>query len=116
MLMLRQILITCAIGVFIGSFLRFTVDFAEAGKAVGETPTYMREQGYEERFFYVASGNGVGQIEFQSWAQPNSLTSASRWRIRRFTYNSDNVVTAIEWAGGDDLYNQILDDRVTLSY
>jgi len=90
--------------------------WAWAGNFPGEQPTYMREQGYEERFAYVSSGNGAGQVEYQGWAQPNSATSAVRWRIRRFTYDTSNRVTAIEWAGGNDAWDQVWDNRATLSY
>ena len=88
----------------------------EAGKLLGEESSYAREQGFEERYFYVASGNGINQIEYQAWAVPNAATSASVWRIRRFTYDSSNRISAIEYAGGDDAFNQVLDNRATLNY
>ena len=88
----------------------------QAGPYLGEQPVYSRDQGWEERLFYVASGNGVGQVEYQGFAQMNTATSAALWRVRRFTYDSSNRVSAVEWAGGNDAFNQILDDRVTLSY
>lgn len=86
------------------------------GKLVGEVSVYSRDQGLEERLAYVASGNGVGQVEYQGWAQPNAAQSAAMWRIRRFTYDSSHRVTAIEWAGGDDAFNGVWNDRATLAY
>ena len=86
------------------------------GKIVGETSVYSREVGLEERFSYVASGNGVGQVEYHGWAQHNSSQDAAVWRICRYTYDSSHRLTAIEWAGGDDAFNQIFANRTTLAY
>ena len=86
------------------------------GKIVGEVSVYSRDQGWERRYAYVAAGNGVGQIEYEGWAQPNTATSAASWRIVRHTYDSSHRLTASEWAGGDDAFNMIWDNRATLSY
>lgn len=88
----------------------------QAGPFVGEQPTYIREAGYEVRFAYKSGGNGDGQVEYQGWAQPNTSIDVAKWRIRRFTYDSSNRVTAIEWAGGTDNFNQIWSNRASLSY
>lgn len=89
---------------------------AWAGPYVGEQPVYSRDQGWEQRYFYVASGNGVGQVEYGCEAQMNTATSAARWRVRRYTYDSSHRLTAVEWAGGNDAYDQVCDDRVSLAY
>ena len=87
-------------------------------KLAGEMSVYAREQGYTEQYAYVASGNGVGQIEYQGWAAPGTATSAGGWRIRKLTYDSSNRMSKIEWAGGRDDFNASAtwDGRASLVY
>ena len=92
----------------------------QAGKGVGEDASYAREVGQSQRFFYVASGNGVGQIEYICRCFPGTGgcgdTSQARWQVVRFTYDGSNRVSTIAFAGTDDAYNQICDNRTTLTY
>ena len=73
---------------------------AWAGKTVGEDAAYAREVGLEQRFFYVASGNGTGQIEYICRAFPgtflSSSTSAAVWQVVRFTYDSSNRISTFK--------------------
>lgn len=41
-------------------------------------------------------------------------TSLNKWQIRKLTVVG--TVTSIGWAGGDDDFNQVWDDRASLSY
>ena len=45
----------------------------------------------------------------------NSDKAQPVWQIRKLTYSGQNV-TDIQWAGGDDAFNQVWDDRASLSY
>ena len=83
---------------------------------VGETPSYNREVGFTQKLAYVASGNGVGQVEYQGLAYPGAVTSAANWQIKKFTYNSSGAVTDVQWAGGSDAFGSIWDNRASLSY
>ena len=109
---MRRILVGFLIGLTIG----LSVQNVLAGPHIGEQPVYTRDSNWEDRYFFVASGNGVGQVEYHCRAQANTATSAASWSIRRFTYDSSNRMSAIELAGGTDNFNQICDDRATLSY
>ena len=104
------------LGWFVTGLLLGVIATAQAGPYIGEQPVYSRDQGWEERLAYVASGNGVGQVEYQGFAQFNTATSTASWRVRRFTYDSSNRVTTIEWAGGNDAFITAWDDRATASY
>lgn len=75
------------------------------GKLLGEVSSYAREQGFTERFAYVVSGNGTGQIEYQGWSAPGTAESAGGWRIAKFTYDSSNRMIQRDWAGGRDSFN-----------
>lgn len=92
----------------------------QAGKIVGEESSYAREQGQRQRFFYVASGNGANQIEYICRAFPGvtagNSTANAVWQVQRFTYDSSNRISTILFAGSDDSYNQICDNRATLAY
>lgn len=48
-------------------------------------------------------------------AAPGSATSAEAWRIRKLTYSGANL-TDVEWADGDTDFNNIWDNRASLSY
>ena len=48
-------------------------------------------------------------------AVPGTITSAALWRISRSTLGVDDDLTVI-WADGDDAYDNIWDDRLSLSY
>ena len=93
---------------------------AHAGQFVGETPAYAREVGFEQRFYYKSGGNGDGQIEYICKAYPgngsNDDTSAAVWQVAKFTYDSSNRISTIAYAGDDDNYNQICDNRASLNY
>ena len=93
---------------------------AEAGKIVGETSTYAREQGFRTRLFYVSAGDGAGQVEFICKTFPGlfagNSTANAVWQVRRFTYDSSDRVSTILFAGEDDAYNQVCDNRASLSY
>lgn len=44
-----------------------------------------------------------------------SVTSGAVWQIRKFTFGSDGDVTT-EWADGDSDFDNIWDNRASLSY
>ena len=93
---------------------------SEAGKGVGEESAYAREMGFEQRLFYVASGNGVDQIEYICRAFPGTIGSDDVnddvWQVQRFVYDSSNRISTIAFAGDDDAFNQICANRTTLNY
>lgn len=55
------------------------------------------------------------EVTYRGDAVPGTATSASAWRVTRLTMQSDGD-TEILYADGDDLYNNIWDNRLSLSY
>jgi len=55
------------------------------------------------------------QLQFQGFAEPGSATSGNLWQIREFTYSSGNLITIL-WADGNQLFDNVWDDRAALSY
>ena len=54
-------------------------------------------------------------IIYTGQAAPGSLTSAAVWRIKRTTFGPGDDVTE-EWAGGNEAFDKVWDNRAGLSY
>jgi len=94
---------------------------AQAGQQVGENSAYAREMGFETRFYFVAGGSdGEGQIEYICKAFPGTFASSSTanavWQIQRFYYDSSDRLNRISFAGDDDGYTQICDNRSSADF
>lgn len=61
---------------------------------------------------FDASGNST----YVGWAQPGTLTSDSRWRILRQTFNGSNQMTATAFPGGSPAFAFVWDNRATYSF
>jgi len=66
---------------------------------------------FKQRIAYTADGNP----EYIGEAYPGYATSVARWRIKKLTYDGSNV-TQIDWADGNDDFDNVWDDRASLSY
>lgn len=53
---------------------------------------------------------------YQGWAEPGTATSAASWRIRKIVTSGSPDDTAITFADGDRSFNNIWDNRASLSY
>jgi len=49
-------------------------------------------------------------------APPGSATSAAVWRIKRMDESSTNPDLVIKWASGNNNYDKIWDNRLSLTY
>ena len=52
-------------------------------------------------------------ITYVGEARPGSVTSAALWRIKRLDTTSG---TSIQWADGDTLFNNVWNNRASLTY
>lgn len=59
----------------------------------------------------VAEGSGITYI---GKAQIGSATSSAEWQIQRITESGSS--TSIDWANGADEFDQVWDNRASLSY
>lgn len=66
---------------------------------------------YTKQLAYDSSNN----LEYLGIAKIGSATSGALWQIRRFTWSSNDLVT-IEWTDGDFEFDNIWDNRASLSY
>lgn len=53
-------------------------------------------------------------VTYQGWAAPGTATSAASWRIKRITESTGDF--ALEFAAGSNAFNQVWDNRASLSY
>jgi len=52
---------------------------------------------------------------YQGTAVAGASKAAAVWKIKRFTYSGNNL-TDVEFADGDANYDNVWDDRASLSY
>ena len=53
-------------------------------------------------------------VQYVGEAPISSSESSAVWKIYRMTYSGDSIT--IEWADGDDLFNNVWANRASLSY
>jgi len=58
----------------------------------------------------------VGTLTYIGEADPGSATSSAVWRIKRMDESSTNPDLIIKWASGNDNFDKIWDNRLSLSY
>ena len=77
-----------------------------------ETPVYSRDQGLTQRIEYDANNNAI----YIGRAQPGTASSAASWQISKMTYDANNNMTLLAWAGGSDNFEFVWNDRATYTY
>jgi YD repeat-containing protein len=60
--------------------------------------------------------DSYGNLIYMGKAIIGSTTNASSWQIKKLTYDALNNLTKISWAGGNESFKNIWDNRTTLSY
>lgn len=82
-----------------------------------ETEAMIRQEPFAYRAAYDANSN----VEYEGWAAPGSATSSAVWIVAKHTYDSNNRLTATQWAATSGSpaadFDQIWDNyNTTLSY
>jgi hypothetical protein len=70
------------------------------------------EGAYTTALEYDGSNNPI----YIGLAQTGQLKSAPAWLIRKLSFDSNNNVTDIQFASGSKQFNQVWNDRASLSY
>ena len=63
----------------------------------------------------LMSYDGSNNLEYLGKANIGSATSDSIWQIKKFIYSGSNM-TGILYADGNELFDNLWDDRTSLSY
>ena len=58
--------------------------------------------------------DSVGLTTYLGYAEPGTVTSDTTWAVKRIVETGNDVV--ITWADGDKSFDNIWDDRLTLTY
>jgi hypothetical protein len=76
----------------------------------------LTETTYLTRHTYALDYVGGSNPIYIGLAVPGSAQSAAAWQIRKLTFDVNNNVTDIKYAGGTNAYTSIWDNRAALSY
>lgn len=79
--------------------------------SLGMKPILVLDGAYTQRIAY----DGSDREEYIGIAKPGSAAGSAAWQIRRITYTGDKP-TVIEWADGNDRFDNVWDNRAGLSY
>jgi len=69
-------------------------------------------QQYTVLIEYDASSNPV----YVGEAEPGTVESAARWRIKKIAYDGSNNPTAVQWASGTQEFDKVWSQRSTYTY
>lgn len=80
---------------------------------LAQSPYLHLDAGYTQSIDYDVNSNAI----YQGWAVPIAANKANAvWRICHLTYDASNRCTDIQWADGNENFDNIWNDRVSLSY
>ena len=82
-----------------------------SGSPATSTPTPITGAAYTIK----TTDDANSQLEYFGEAPPGSATSVSIWRIRKLTYSSGGNPSWL-YADGNDKFDNIWDNRASLSY
>lgn len=66
--------------------------------------------------YTIATAYSGGNLIYVGKAAPGTAKSASFWQIMKLTYDISDNLTDIQWADGDKKFDNIWDNRASLSY
>lgn len=72
--------------------------------------------GGEDEIPYAQQVDFEGSTIYKGWAAVGSSTSSSLWRIQKIEFVGLDEDVVITWADGDSNFDNIWDNRVSLSY
>lgn len=81
------------------------------GHLRNEQPVYSRQYGLDQRVDYDGGDNPV----YMGFAQPGSKDSDAVWQIYKMKW-TNNQMTHLRWANGDDEFTRVWDNRATYTY
>jgi YD repeat-containing protein len=70
----------------------------------------------ENKYTQKMENNASGNVVYFGEAEPGTATSASGWRIRKFTYDGNGAITDIQWADNETGFVKSWDNRASYTY
>lgn len=81
----------------------------------------LNEAGRVALSVFDTSGAGVTKVDevdssttYVGWAASGTASSSASWKIQKISVSG--TVTTIEWADGNQLFDNVWDNRASLSY
>lgn len=71
---------------------------------------------FHEAFTRLMEYDGSGNLIYYGRAAPGTAASAAAWSIMELTYDVNDNLTSIQWAGGTKAFEHVWDNRASLSY
>lgn len=63
-----------------------------------------------------ARDNTGGNVLYLGVAAPGTLKASSGWRIQKWSYDGNGLLSDIQWADGTNEFTKVWDDRATYNY
>ena len=82
------------------------------GKQRNEVESYIRYVGFDQ----VTAYDGSGRVLYVGIAYPGKATSDASWSIFKQAYDGSGRPTTKRYAGGNDGFTDIWDNRTSLNY
>ena len=79
---------------------------------MGEKTSEVIYLGYTTALDYDVNGNLI----YFGKADKGASKAAAQWSIIKMTYDMNSLITDIQWADGNGLFDNIWNDRAVLSY
>jgi hypothetical protein len=70
----------------------------------------------DDKYTKVLDYGAEGLVVYMGEAAPGTAKATSGWRIYKLIYDSEDNVTDILWANGDDVFDKVWDDRANYAY
>jgi len=80
----------------------------------GETKDTVLLQAEDTTKYKIIIDDASSTVSYYGWAQIGSATSSAVWRIMKKTISS--TITTYTWADGNTSFDNIWDNRASLSY
>lgn len=97
-------------------FYEAVSELATAIQRVGVLDNHGRtitvESNYKQLIEYDVNNNPI----YVGMAEPSTATGSLLWQIKKITYDASNNPTAVEWADGNDSFDNEWDERATYTY
>jgi hypothetical protein len=80
--------------------------------------TYIRTYGSSSELLTEVFDNSGpnNQVVYHGWANPGTAKSATGWRICKYVYDGNGMISDILWPDSSVAFNKVWNDRATGGY
>lgn len=80
------------------------------------TTTVQTEYVIDVEFTIALDYDALGNLVYVGRAQPGTGKGDAGWQIMKLTYDANGNLTDVQWADGDEQFDNVWNDRAGLSY